>query len=339
MGMRLLLFFVLVAILILLIAIRLVMRSGQDRRRLSRAVDLLRKGTLPSKLEQRLVAEGLDRATAADIVESALRALAPLKIAKTRPPRRTAATASSPPPDHGTPVPNTAESPSAPLPATPHERGIALLFKRGDYVGALEAFTQAIERDPLYPNAYFGRALAHRRLGNVTAALEDEQKAEELGGSEKTVWDRLVNRSRHRWQWDFDNADWKRTDPLSRQAVLFRTLVRQIFNGGLIQWVANGYCRWIDDVIEAAREVDTAATREVAAMLEELSRQLAAVSPGDGSRQRDAPEEEVIDEQQDELIEKIFEYELRYYRVESQFADDVEKWLEEKAAHRGEELS
>jgi len=64
------------------------------------------------------------------------------------------------------------------------------------------------------------------------------------------------------------------------------------------------------------------------------------VSPGDGPPQSDAPEEEnASDEQQDELLDKILESELRYYRVESQFADDVEKWLEEKAPPRGEEPS
>jgi tetratricopeptide (TPR) repeat protein len=335
-GTRFLLLLALVAILILTIVIRLLVLTGQDRRRVSRAADLLRKGTLPSKLEQRLVAEGLDRAMAAEVVESALRALAPPRTTKKRRPQRTAATAAAPLRELVTAVPSAAESASAPLPATPHERGVALLFQRGDYVGALEAFTQAINRDPLYPNAYLGRALAHRRLGDIAAALEDERKAEELGGSERTAWDRLVNRSRHRWQWDFDNPDWKRTDPLSRQAVLFRTLARQIFNGGLVQWVTNGYFLWIDDVIEAAREVDTAATREVAAMLQELSRQLAILSRGDGSLPSDAPEQEVSEEQQDELLDKIFEYELRYYRVEGQFAEDVEKWLEQKAAHRGE---
>ncbi len=335
MGTRFLLFLAIVAFLILMVAIRLLGRFGRDRRRLSQAVELLRKGTLPSKLEQQLVTEGLDRATAAQFVERALRALAPPSANKRRP-RRTAATASPLPRDLDTPVPDAVDSASAPLPATPHERGVALLFKRGDYVGALEAFTQAIERDPFYPNAYFGRALAHRRLGDVAAAVEDERKAEELGGSERTAWDRLVNRSRHRWQWDFDNPDWKRTEPLSRQAVLFRTHTRQINNGGLIQWVAGGYVQWIDDVIEAAWEVDTAATREVAAMLEELSRQLAALAAGDLSPQGDAPEEDISDEQQEELLDKIFEYELRYYSVEREFAGDVEKWLENKAATRGE---
>ena len=71
-------------------------------------------------------------------------------------------------------------------------------------------------------------------------------------------------------------------------------------------------------------------------MLEELSRQLAALAAGDLSPQGDAPEEDISDEQQEELLDKIFEYELRYYSVEREFAGDVEKWLENKAATRGE---
>ena len=135
MGTRFLLFLAIVAFLILMVAIRLLGRFGRDRRRLSQAVELLRKGTLPSKLEQQLVTEGLDRATAAQFVERALRALAPPSANKRRP-RRTAATASPLPRDLDTPVPDAVDSASAPLPATPHERGVALLFKRGDYVGA-----------------------------------------------------------------------------------------------------------------------------------------------------------------------------------------------------------
>jgi tetratricopeptide (TPR) repeat protein len=90
-------------------------------------------------------------------------------------------------------------------------RQAELIAQRGEHAQALEAFTEAIQLDPLYPNSYIGRALAYRRLENFPAALEDERRAEELGGAEKTAWDRLVNRSRHHWHWDFDNPDWQRT--------------------------------------------------------------------------------------------------------------------------------
>lgn len=76
MNMRLLLFTALVAVIILLVWLRLALLTGQDRRRLSRAVALLRRGTLPSKVEERMVAEGLDRVTAAEVVANALKALA-----------------------------------------------------------------------------------------------------------------------------------------------------------------------------------------------------------------------------------------------------------------------
>ncbi len=217
-------------------------------------------------------------------------------------------------------------------PTSPHELGRAL-YKRGEYAEALEAFTQAIELDPLYPNSYIGRALAYRRLENFPAALRDERKAEELGGAEITAWDRLVNRSRHHWQWDFDNPNWQRTDPLSRKAVLFVMLVRQILNGGLHQSVANGYWRWIGDLIEAAREVDTPATREVAAILQDLSRDLADAPSNDGWNEGDPLDDPEDDgEVESPGLERIYEYENRYATVQAQFVTDVDKWLEERAA-------
>jgi hypothetical protein len=242
----------------------------------------------------------------------------------------------------------------APLIATPHERGAACIKSR-DWTGALAAFSEAIEKDPLYPNSYLGRAVAHRRLDNLAAALEDEKKAEELGGPENSAWDRLANRSRHRWHWDFDNPEWQRVDPLSRKAALLHTLVLQIYNGGLPQWFANGYWRWIDDVVLASREVDTAATREVAAMLEDISRGLSleegipddyfwggvAVEATDPSTVTD--DERTDDdasakcngasEEPDDLLNRIFSHENRYYEVEFQFREDVENWFEQEATN------
>jgi len=340
MGMRFYFLCVLVAILVLLIAIRLRALAGSDRRRLHRAADLLRRGMLPSKLEEKLVSEGLDRATASDTVGQALKALTPAKTTVRRSAAPAASTASPRRNGSTTPLPEIDESSSAPLPAAPFARGNALLFRAGDAVGAIEAYTQAIELDPLYPNAYLGRAVAHRRLGHFAAALEDEKQAEQLGGPEKSAWDRLVNRSRHRWHWDFDNLDWKRTDPLSRQAVLFSTLIRQIVNGGLPQWVFNGYWRWIDDLIEAAREVDTPATRELADILDELSRQLAVEPAAGGSvTEDDSQGDAASDEQRDELLVMLLEFEERYHRCESAFVEDVERWIEEKAAARGDQPS
>jgi tetratricopeptide (TPR) repeat protein len=330
--MRILLFLLLVATVIGLICIRVVLLFTEDRRRLSRAVNLLSKGLLPSKLEERLVVEGLDRAAAALVVERALRSLAKPDVARLSPAPRRAATASAQPEHVTTSIPDVVEPPHAPLPSTPHERGVALLYNRRDYPGALEAFTEAIKQDPLYPNAYLGRAVAQRRLGNFEAAVEDERKAEELGGAEKTTWDRLVNRSRHRWHWDFANPDWKQADPLSRKAVLFRTLMIQIYNGGLFQWFANGYDQWIDDVIEAAREVNSPASREVAALLEELSHELASEPRKDAALEGESAEDDEADEasreERDKLFGTISDYEERYHRVESQFCDDVERWLE-----------
>src|SRR5215471_9251487 len=74
---------------------------------------------------------------------------------------------------------------------TPYERGVAHL-KRSEYAQAVAAFTEAIGLEPEAPNAYVGRALAHRSLGDEAAALQDEQAARNLGGPERSTWDRIV---------------------------------------------------------------------------------------------------------------------------------------------------
>ncbi len=116
--------------------------------------------------------------------------------------------------------------------------------------------------------------------------------------------------------------------PSLRQAVLFRDLNGQILNGGLRQWLANGYGAWIDDVVDASREVGTATTREVAALLEDLSSLLKA------GYQEDFPEDDESLDEEDEAFRVIGRCEDRYYNVQSQFVADVEAWLEAKAAAR-----
>lgn len=330
MGMRLLLFFVFVLVVVLLVGLRLALLTGQDRRRLSRAVALLRNGMLPSKVEERLVAGGLDGVTASEVVATALKALAQSRMGITNPTRSSAAACGADSEGLKIRAPQF-EEPD--VTATPHDRGIRLLYKIRDYEGALKAFTQAIEEDPFYPNAYLGRAVAHRRLGNFAAAQADERKAEELGGAERTAWDRLVNRAQERWHGNLANPEWKQIDPVSRKAVLFRSLMRQIHHGGLFQWVANGYDQWIDDLIEAAREVGTPASREVASLLEDLSRDIASTTPASSApASEDSAEiENVRARQRDALLETIVAQENRYYRVEGQFHTDLESWFDEKA--------
>src|SRR5579871_6637048 len=174
---------------------------------------------------------------------------------------------------------------------TPHERGVAHLLKY-EYARAIEAFTEAIRLDPESPNAYLGRALGRRPLGDEAGALDDERTARELGGPERTAWDRIVNRSRRRWKGDLDDPAWRATDPLSYRAVLLRILNGQILNGGLIQWIGNGYGRWVDDVAEAAAGVGTPAAREVEAILRDLSPFLKTWNPCYFVEDDEAPEQD-----------------------------------------------
>jgi tetratricopeptide (TPR) repeat protein len=226
---------------------------------------------------------------------------------------------------------------------TCYERGIAH-HKRGEFAQAVADYTEAIRLDPDAPNAYVRRSLSYRALGDDHGARADELAAQRLGGPERTAWERLVNRSRIRWGWDLGDPTWRQTDPLSYKAVLFRTLNAQILNGGLHQWVANGYGRWIDDVIQAAREVDTDATREVAAALTELAPHLESLSLEDQYFDEEPPEEESYDlepgaegdhpGEEDDAFNPFSLCEERFYLVQSRFVQDVEAWLEEKARAR-----
>jgi hypothetical protein len=195
---------------------------------------------------------------------------------------------------------------------------------------AIVAFTEAIGLDPDAPNPYIGRAMAHRRLGHDDAAAADEEKAREPGGPERDPWERLCNRSRRRWRWDFDDLAWKQTDPLSRNAVLLNLLNAQILNGGLRQWVANGYARWIEDVIAAASAIGSSSTGQVAGILSDLAAQLEVEPPNEDEwieeqvEGRDEPEDEFA-------LDPLAGLEDRYYYVQSQFVKDVRQWFESQA--------
>jgi tetratricopeptide (TPR) repeat protein len=204
-------------------------------------------------------------------------------------------------------------------PGTPYERGLTLL-KQGQYAQAVTELTEAIRDDPSAPNPYVARALAYRALGDEAAARRDEDTARRLGGPEATAWDRLVNRAAQRLSGDLRHADrgrfYRSLEPLERLAVQLRELDCQILNGGLTQWVANGYGAWIDDVIAAAGTVGTPAARQVAAVLADVSQILR-------SRPAATPDADPLD--------RLLECDDRYYAVQDEFVRNVEDWLEKQS--------
>jgi tetratricopeptide (TPR) repeat protein len=214
-------------------------------------------------------------------------------------------------------------------PGPAYERGVAHL-KRGEYPQAIAAFTEAVGLDADAANAFVGRALAYRSIGDDAAAVRDEEAARKLGGPERSAWDRLVRQAYRRWGGDLRNPAWKREDPLGRKAVLLHQWVWQIHNGGLPQWVANGYGEWAADLARAVEEVGTDA---VAAIVREVI-QILHRWPG----ARDAmfqmlANPQVVSGEHEELFAALSGCEASYAAGCRSFATDVEAWVERQLAH------
>jgi hypothetical protein len=220
--------------------------------------------------------------------------------------------------------------------AAAYVRGVNHL-KRGEHAQAVAAFTAAVLLDPEAANAYVGRALAYRSLGDDAAAGRDEQAARALGGPERSAWDRLVKQGYRRWRGDPGDPAWARDDAVSRDAFLLRQWTWQIHNGGLPQWVANGYGAWADDLARAADAVGTDASRAVADIVRDVAGLLAGCP---GAREvmfhmiatRSAATGPV-----EALFDALSHCEGRYRgvgRYPGEFVADVEAWADRRAAGR-----
>ena len=224
----------------------------------------------------------------------------------------------------------TVESSSA-----PYERGLTHL-KRSEYPQAVAAFTEAIGLKSEAPNAYVGRGLAYRSLGDEAAALRDEQTARELGGADRCAWDRLVKQAHGRWRGDLRDPAWGREDPLSRDAFLLRQWTWQIHNGGLPQWVANGYGEWTEDLVHAIERVGTSAALAVRSVVCDIAGILVRFPGARESMFRMIAARSLSTGREIELFAELSQCEQRYAycsRYPGEFAADVEDWLERQAAN------
>jgi tetratricopeptide (TPR) repeat protein len=208
-----------------------------------------------------------------------------------------------------------------PIPAfaSHYDRALAHL-KKGEYEPAIAAYTEAIQLDPQAPNAYLGRALAYRSVGDEANAVRDERTAKELGGAEGSMWARLVNRAYQLWKGDRQATKtefYQGLHPLQRKAVLLWDLNRQVFNGGFPQWLQNGYGAWIEEIIDTLKGIGTDAARQVQEIVEGVSRQ--------------ANEDLKSEAESDANLGVLLDYTDRYYAVAPAFGDDVEAWVEEQS--------
>ncbi|HEY2787076.1 MAG TPA: hypothetical protein VGJ05_19095 [Fimbriiglobus sp.] len=201
-------------------------------------------------------------------------------------------------------------------------------MKRSEYAEAVAAITEAIGLEPDAPNAYVGRALAFRSLEDEAAALRDEAAAKALGGPERSGWDKLVKRAYKQWRGDLRDPDWQRNDPISRKAFLLRQWTWQLFNGGLPQWVANGFGEWAEVLARAAEEVGTEKSRAVAAIVREVIRILQKFPAAKSAMFQMI----AIQSEKTGIEERLFlalsGCEEAYNRIGPSFGADVESWLE-----------
>jgi tetratricopeptide (TPR) repeat protein len=230
-------------------------------------------------------------------------------------------------------VSRSAETPGAAGAA--QQRGVAHL-KRAEYRQAVEAFTEAIRLDPEAPNGYVGRGLAYRSLGDDAAAHRDEETARALGGPERSAWDRLVKRAYRRWRGDLRDPAWGLEDPLCRDAFLLHQWTWQIYNGGLPQWVANGYGVWAEELAGVAERVGTDAARAVAAVVRDVAGILARWPDAREAMLGMIAAPSVVTGREEELFGELSQCEEEYhrvghYRAGPSFAADVEEWLEKRA--------
>ncbi len=215
-----------------------------------------------------------------------------------------------------------------------YARGVAHL-KRAQYREAVAAFSEAIEFDPDSANAYTGRALAHRGLGDDAAATKDNETAAALGGPERSAWDRLFKRAMRQWRGDLSDPNWVRADPLSRDAFLLREWTWQIYNGGLPQWVANGFGLWAEDLARAAEAARTDSARAVAAIVRDVAQLLVRFPGAREAMFRMVADRAIVTGWEDELFRELSRCEDRYQRSgirPGEFVGDIEAWLERRAA-------
>ena len=216
---------------------------------------------------------------------------------------------------------------------TPYSRGVAHL-KRSEYAAAVEAFTEAIGLDPQSANAYVGRALAYRSLEDESAAARDEASAKTLGGPDRSTWDRLVKQGYSRWRGDLRDNAWNREDPLTRDAVVLRQWCWQIYNGGLPQWVANGYGEWADDLAAACDRVGTDAARAVGAVVRDVKQSLCGMPDAREVMFRMIASHSSLGGREDEIFQILTRHEAAYGRLATAFGEDVEAYFERVGPHR-----
>lgn len=89
------------------------------------------------------------------------------------------------------------------------------------------------------------------------------------------AWHNLTSRAYEKWDKGslkgLRYTEFLRALPdAEKAAVLLDSLVGQVLNGGFLQWIVNGYCCAIADVIAVVKQVEQPASRQVLLMLVQI---------------------------------------------------------------------
>ena len=68
------------------------------------------------------------------------------------------------------------------------EQGFLMLYKAGDYLGAIRAFAKAIQLDPTHQRALLNRGIVYEWIGNGQQAIEDYSRVIQLAPDNAKVY-------------------------------------------------------------------------------------------------------------------------------------------------------
>ena len=150
--------------------------------------------------------------------------------------------------------------------------------------------------------------------------------------TELLVWQGLMDQAYAKWQ---ANREWRyrqfllNLDAIERKAVILGNFNYQVCNGGIQQWVDNGYCVTAQDLLSILEEMDTENSRRVAKIVREVLPHVdltCTENRGFGQNYW-ADDEEWYDDTPPSWFEEIDKLTDEYYEFYESFTPEIEEYL------------